>query len=70
MKKNDPIEIRAVGNGFHVVPENRQSMSSIPPEATLVFQSMAELTKFLDGHFKHREKGLKNDSQSISLIDD
>ena len=50
MKKNDPIIITPVGNGFEVVPHNQGAADSTNKE-TLVFEKLQHLLGYLDKHF-------------------
>lgn len=62
-RKNDPIEITQVGNGFIVRPSaDAYDRGCIRPIAdTLVFESLTGLTEWLGEHFTHRKGSVRND---------
>lgn len=65
MNENCTIEIKQCGNGFIVTPAldyaiRDQTVMLI--DDTMVFQSFAELTDFLTGHFKHRNERVTSDA--------
>jgi hypothetical protein len=53
MKQNDPVEIIPCANGFVVFPM-RGLHECTPMSEKMVFQSYAELSRWLSQHFTHR----------------
>jgi len=54
MKRNEPVEIIKVSNGFLVQPKSLNGRCLENTEDIFVFQSMQSLTDFLDVHFTFR----------------
>lgn len=50
MKKNEPLNIRPVGNGFIVEPLRYQDMVNLDSNI-LVFDDYEDMVEFVSGHF-------------------
>ena len=62
IEKNAAIEIRQVGNGFHVRrPSDLRTERMTADEDVLVFQSMRALQDCLEDHFTHRQHYVTGD---------